>query len=474
VCRRLILGIVLVLELILTTLVVREIQDFEGHYRNATEALLTDSAHLAAALLAADLREGNLQSDRIRIALPELRRLRARVNQNQGIPPELDFHIYVTDHAGRVIYDSRGQTEGNDFSGQEDVRKTLNGDPGTRLDRQPGTPEPSAVLYVAAPILWQDVPVGVVSIGRPVMGFELFLTAARKHLLVGGAYTGLALLVLAVGLTLWWLRPLDLIVEYGRLLRQGQFQKLPNLGRSAFGWVGAVFDEMRDALAGRCYVEAYIQSLTHEIKCPLAVIRADAEYMEHRVAPSQRRKFLSDIQDAVSHIQAIVDRLLELAALEKRRGLSERRPVKLADVAAEAVEALTPDAKARQVDLAVDVLPKAVVEGQRALLVCALIHLVQNAVEFSPEGGRITIGLTEAGSDYELTVRDQGPGIPVYARRRLFEHFYSLPRPGTQKRSTGLGLSFVREIAELHHGRVAVGNHPEGGAIARLRLPRSC
>ncbi len=71
-------------------------------------------------------------------------------------------------------------------------------------------------------------------------------------------------------------------------------------------------------------------------------------------------------------------------------------------------------------------------------------------------------------------MRDQGPGIPVFARRRLFEHFYSLPRPGTQKRSTGLGLSFVREIAELHHGRVEVGNHPEGGAIARLRLPRSC
>jgi two-component system sensor histidine kinase CreC len=70
-----------------------------------------------------------------------------------------------------------------------------------------------------------------------------------------------------------------------------------------------------------------------------------------------------------------------------------------------------------------------------------------------------------------VTVRDQGPGIPDYAEDKVFEKFYSLARPHTQKKSTGLGLSFVKEIAELHHGRVSLCNAAEGGALAVLSLP---
>jgi len=77
-------------------------------------------------------------------------------------------------------------------------------------------------------------------------------------------------------------------------------------------------------------------------------------------------------------------------------------------------------------------------------------------------------------------VCDQGPGIPSYAEDKVFEKFYSLARPHSRKKSTGLGLSFVKEIASLHRGRIALGNRsdsgrPEGtmGAIARLWLPRS-
>jgi two-component system sensor histidine kinase CreC len=68
-------------------------------------------------------------------------------------------------------------------------------------------------------------------------------------------------------------------------------------------------------------------------------------------------------------------------------------------------------------------------------------------------------------------VQDQGPGIPEYAQDKVFEKFYSLARPHSRKKSTGLGLSFVREIASLHHGRIELGNASEGGAVAALTLP---
>ena len=82
------------------------------------------------------------------------------------------------------------------------------------------------------------------------------------------------------------------------------------------------------------------------------------------------------------------------------------------------------------------------------------------------------VALEVQARDARIVVRDQGPGVPEYALGRAFEKFYSLPRPGGGKRSTGLGLAFVQEIASLHQGRASLVNAPEGGAIASLTLPR--
>ena len=70
-----------------------------------------------------------------------------------------------------------------------------------------------------------------------------------------------------------------------------------------------------------------------------------------------------------------------------------------------------------------------------------------------------------------VTVRDHGPGIPDYAQEKVFQKFYSLARPHSQKKSTGLGLAFVKEIAALHRGRIELGNAARGGAVATLTLP---
>jgi len=76
------------------------------------------------------------------------------------------------------------------------------------------------------------------------------------------------------------------------------------------------------------------------------------------------------------------------------------------------------------------------------------------------------------GRQVELAVRDRGPGLPEYARDRVFEKFFSLARPDTGKKSTGLGLALVKEVAALHGGSAKLANHPDGGAVATLTLPR--
>jgi two-component system sensor histidine kinase CreC len=105
----------------------------------------------------------------------------------------------------------------------------------------------------------------------------------------------------------------------------------------------------------------------------------------------------------------------------------------------------------------------------------ALGNLLDNAMDFAPPGSTLTLRMTDTSHDGKrcacISLTDCGPGIPDYARDRIFERFYSLPRPDGAK-STGLGLPFVREVAMLHGGTVTVANHANGGGVcASLHLP---
>ena len=110
-------------------------------------------------------------------------------------------------------------------------------------------------------------------------------------------------------------------------------------------------------------------------------------------------------------------------------------------------------------------------EGDPFLLRRAVSNLLDNAIDFSPPGAEVALALHVGSREARITVRDHGQGIPDYAREQVFEKFYSLARPHSQKKSTGLGLAFVKEIAGLHRGRIALDNAPRGGAIATLSLP---
>ncbi|SBV51138.1 sensory histidine kinase CreC [Xanthomonas bromi] len=105
------------------------------------------------------------------------------------------------------------------------------------------------------------------------------------------------------------------------------------------------------------------------------------------------------------------------------------------------------------------------------LLRQALINLLENAIAFSPQRSHVRLYAQLRHGHWELAVEDRGSVVPDYAIERVFERFYSLARPQTGQRSSGLGLPFVREVARLHGGDVRLGNRNGVGAIAVLRLP---
>jgi len=203
---------------------------------------------------------------------------------------------------------------------------------------------------------------------------------------------------------------------------------------------------------------------------PVAAIRSAAELLEEDLPPDRRQQFLAHIGTESVRLQNLIEQLLALSSLESRKRLEDPHPVDLAALATRIAEEL----RSRGANIVLKAAPAAIVQGDEFLLATALRNLVQNAVDFSPPGAEIHVHVETTADHATVRVCDSGSGLPDYAVERVFDRFYSLPRPATGRKSSGLGLCFVREAAVLHGGRAILVNRPgQPGAEARLDLPRA-
>jgi two-component system sensor histidine kinase CreC len=227
---------------------------------------------------------------------------------------------------------------------------------------------------------------------------------------------------------------------------------------------------MRDALAGRHYVADYVQTLTHELKSPLSAIAARPSCCRSGMPEADRQRFVANIGRETQRIQELVDRMMELRARAAAPPAQGRAG--LAAAAARGTGGQREASGARAACASSS--PRATPPGSRARPSCCAAPWATCWPTRSSSRPTAARSARAAGQprSVSLSVRDHGPGIPDYADERVFEKFYSLARPATGKKSTGLGLAFVKEIAELHHGRVTLRNADGGGALATLSLPR--
>ena len=156
--------------------------------------------------------------------------------------------------------------------------------------------------------------------------------------------------------------------------------------------------------------------------------------------------------------------------MEQHGWLQKRERVAVTPLLHAAADAVAMRAQAAGVAVDVESDAALEVQGDPYLLRQALNNLLENALAFSAAGSRIALGAVREGDSVVLRVADRGSGVPDYALERAFERFYSLARPATGQRSSGLGLSFVQEVARLHGGRAELANREGGGAVATLTL----
>jgi two-component system sensor histidine kinase CreC len=470
---RIFLGILLIYVAGVGLLMYRQLEEIDPRYRESAEESMVETAQLLATLVEGVSRDGTLQPDALGPVFQALyaRRFKAEIYGFEKTRVEL--RATVVNRGGVVVFDSLNREVANDHSQWRDVRRALMGEYGARTTPDIEGDARTSVMYVAAPIRVANQIIGAVSVGKPVQSFGQFVEAARRKTILVGTLSVAAVLLLVLMVSVWLVRPLGLFTDYARFVRSQRSFSLPRLSRRALGVLRSAYDEMRDALAGRNYVADYVQTLTHEVKSPLSAIRGAAELLQEPAMPdADRARFAANIARETQRIQELVDRMMELTALESQRGLAKVARVPLRALLADVVTGAQASGAARGVQVVLADGDDATVEGDAFLLQRAMTNLLDNAVDFSPQGGSVEVSLQVRRGKADVHVRDHGPGIPEYAESKVFEKFYSLARPHSRKKSTGLGLPFVKEIAELHQGRVTLANAPDGGAQAVLSLPR--
>lgn len=452
--------------------VVREsIEEVKPAVRQSTEETLVDTAHLLAEIVSKDVALGTLaQSD-----LPQVLEKYGRRRPNAEIwgvdKAAVNHQIYVVDHQGKVLVDSRGVDVGKDYSQWRDVYLTLRGKYGARSTRAIANDESSTVMYVAAPIYDRGRIIGAVTVAKPNHSVQPFIVAARWRLLeLGAGFVALGLL-LGGALSFWLSRAVRRLTDYAQRVSVGERALMPRLPAGELSALASALDRMRAELDGQAYVERYVQTLTHELKSPLAAIRAASELLRNDLSTERRERFLHNIDTEAERLQMLSERLLALAQVEKRRSLGERQVLSADKLWSEVLQRF--EGRLEALQLTVERTPPAdlVIEGEQFLVTQALSNLLDNALDFTSPLGRIRLGVHEEDTSAVFTVWNEGPAIPDYALTRVTERFYSLPRPSSGRKSTGLGLNFVAEVAQLHGGQFSLVNS-DGGVLARLQLPK--
>jgi two-component system sensor histidine kinase TctE len=214
----------------------------------------------------------------------------------------------------------------------------------------------------------------------------------------------------------------------------------------------------------------FIANAAHQLRTPLALLRTQADFALRSPTPEEKDEALGAILAGTRQMARLTTQLLTLSRAEAAT-VPRRERVEIAALAARVLEEHAGLALARRIDLGFEEKGAgAVVGGDPAMLRELLANLVDNALRYTPAGGRVTVRARADGKHCVIEVEDDGPGIPEAERERAFERFYRLL--GTSAEGSGLGLAIVREIALASGGTVALDAPPSGrGLLVEIRLP---
>jgi two-component system, OmpR family, sensor kinase len=372
--------------------------------------------------------------------------VRGRCLVSDCSPPQLPTTIHLSDHPN-AHGERTGYFTASSRNHEEEYR--------VRASIEPQSP--NSVLFVATSLS------GVNSTLHRLILIELLATAA-----VLAALAVLGLWVVRIGL-----RPLREIEQTAEAITAGDLSRRiehPD-SRTEVGRVGSALNAMLDQIeASDRRLRRFIADASHELRTPLAAVRAYAELFGRGAAsrPEDLERSMSGITRESQRMSLLVDDLLLLARLDEGRPL-EQKPVDLAQLVGDAVDAARVVEPDRPIDVSVE---PATVTGDEARLRQVLDNLFANARSHTPAGTAVSVDLHRVDGRARLSIADHGPGLTNGEAYRVFERFYRADASRSRASGgVGLGLSIVAAVTEAHGGTVEAGPTPGGGATFVVTLP---
>lgn len=320
----------------------------------------------------------------------------------------------------------------------------------------------TSTVQVDVVILANGEHVGIVRVRKPTIVIQRLLADFAPTILVLSVILGITAGLAATIIGRAIAAPIEAMTDFAVRVSEGERRAVPPpaLGREVRRLSHAI-DSMRRELEGRPFVETFAADLSHELKNPVAAIRASAETLADGALeePEEATRFVQRIREATSRIEALLGDLLSLARIEAR-GVEDALTVKLVDLVDDIAKAARADGASISV-----VGGAGSARGDRVWLTRAIENLVDNARVHG--AGAITIEIQEHGREASVLVKNQGK-IADHVKKRLFRRFVTT-RP--DRGGTGLGLAIVRAVAEAHGGAIdcVASGPPE--VVFRLKLP---
>lgn len=456
-------------------------QQVKPNMRQVVEDTLAENANIIAMLVAEDVHNGQVSTpefdQKIQNALN--RKLNATIWQHNK--QQINQQIYMTDVKGKVIYDSQGLALGQDYSKWNDIYLTLQGKYGVRSTRTHYGDSNSSIMFIAAPIYYEQKLIGVVSIGKPNSSVQPYLQRAEDKLIRQAVWITLLSLFLASLVAYWLKHSIDRVRKYAQAL--APVNQTPYF-RSAkeLNLVAQAVENMREKLEDRAYVEHYVNTLTHELKSPLTAIQASAELLKEDLPLDDQQRFAGHIHSQSQRLKTLIDRMLLLTRLEKNQHVLEAKTINLTQLIKYVISQNNSQIQQKQLQLHLNMKDHCVIEADEFWLQQALNNLIDNAIDFSSNHAQLAICLDEEKDQFLIHIFNETEAIPEYAINQIFERYFSLPRPISNQRSSGIGLSIVKNVIEQHHGHIHIDNisadqldsldQHHSGVLVSLNLPK--
>ncbi|PIJ60984.1 sensor histidine kinase [Mesotoga sp. H07.pep.5.3] len=241
------------------------------------------------------------------------------------------------------------------------------------------------------------------------------------------------------------------------------------------GHLASTFDGMLERLEESVKKQRQFTSdAAHELRTPLAAIRSIVDVTLHRDRSSEEYvSALSRIQREIERLSGLIDDLLIITRLENTLPKREFAVFSVSALIWEVLETMMVLAKEKNIEIETDLQENVEIAGDRKHLSRAVFNLVDNAIKYTPENGKIRIvaRLSESNERIEIIVEDNGIGIQLEDMERIFDRFYRVDRARSQTRGTGLGLSIAKEIVKAHGGVISVKSSPGKGSTFKVSLP---